>query len=87
VTLNGTMLHAAQESMSFGGVGASGMGGYHGHDGFRRFSHARSVHKIGFINVFESSARLGELLPTALPASFPDGGEHGGRIGCRPGRV
>ena len=54
VTLNGTMLHAAQESMSFGGVGASGMGGYHGHDGFRRFSHARSVHKIGFINVFES---------------------------------
>ena len=53
VTLNGTMLHAAQEGMAFGGVGASGMGGYHGHDGFKRFSHARSVHKIGFINVFE----------------------------------
>ncbi len=53
VTLNGTMLHAGQESMAFGGVGASGMGGYHGHDGFRRFSHARSVHKVGFINVFE----------------------------------
>ena len=53
VTLNGTLLHAGQESMAFGGVGASGMGGYHGHDGFLRFSHARSVHKIGFINVFE----------------------------------
>ncbi|AUH35430.1 coniferyl aldehyde dehydrogenase [Paracoccus tegillarcae] len=53
VTLNGTMLHAAQESMSFGGVGASGIGGYHGHAGFKRFSHARSVHKIGFINLFE----------------------------------
>lgn len=53
VTLNGTMLHAAQEGMAFGGVGASGMGGYHGHDGFRRFSHARSVHKVGFVNIFE----------------------------------
>ncbi len=53
VTLNGTMLHAAQEGMAFGGVGASGMGGYHGHDGFKRFSHARSVHKVGFINAFE----------------------------------
>ncbi|MFV0408413.1 MAG: coniferyl aldehyde dehydrogenase [Paracoccus sp. (in: a-proteobacteria)] len=53
VTLNGTMLHAAQEGMAFGGVGASGMGGYHGRDGFRRFSHARSVHRIGFVNVFE----------------------------------
>ncbi|MBU3032207.1 coniferyl aldehyde dehydrogenase [Paracoccus marinaquae] len=53
VTLNGTMLHAAQEGMAFGGVGASGMGGYHGHDGFKRLSHARSVHRIGFINVFE----------------------------------
>ncbi|MFV0291748.1 MAG: coniferyl aldehyde dehydrogenase [Paracoccus sp. (in: a-proteobacteria)] len=53
VTLNGTMLHAAQDSMAFGGVGPSGMGGYHGHAGFLRFSHTRSVHKIGFINVFE----------------------------------
>lgn len=53
VTLNGTMLHAAQEGMAFGGVGASGMGGYHGRDGFRRFSHARSVHKVGFLNAFE----------------------------------
>ncbi len=54
VTLNGTMLHAAQESMAFGGVGASGMGGYHGRAGFLRFSHARSIYKVGFINIFES---------------------------------
>jgi coniferyl-aldehyde dehydrogenase len=53
VTLNGTLLHAAQDGMAFGGVGPSGMGGYHGHDGFLRFSHARSVMKIGFVNVFE----------------------------------
>ncbi|MFH5776573.1 coniferyl aldehyde dehydrogenase [Paracoccus sp. NGMCC 1.201697] len=53
VTLNGTLLHAAQDGMAFGGVGPSGIGGYHGRDGFIRFSHARSVLKIGFINVFE----------------------------------
>ncbi len=53
VTLNGTLLHAGQEGMAFGGVGPSGIGGYHGHDGFLRFSHARSVLKIGFVNVFD----------------------------------
>ena len=56
VTLNGTLLHIAQESLPFGGVGPSGIGAYHGHEGFKRFSHARAVHKVGFINVFE---RLG----------------------------
>jgi len=56
VTLNGTLLHAGQDGMAFGGIGPSGMGGYHGHDGFLRFSHSRSVLKIGFLNVFE---RLG----------------------------
>jgi len=56
VTLNGTLMHVAQENLPFGGVGASGIGAYHGHEGFKRFSHARAVHKIGFINVFE---RLG----------------------------
>jgi coniferyl-aldehyde dehydrogenase len=56
VTLNGTLLHVAQENLPFGGVGASGIGAYHGQEGFKRFSHARAVHKIGFVNVFE---RLG----------------------------
>lgn len=55
-TLNGTLMHVAQENLPFGGVGASGIGAYHGHEGFKRFSHARAVHRIGFINVFE---RLG----------------------------
>lgn len=53
VTVNGTLLHIAQESLPFGGVGASGIGAYHGQEGFKRFSHARGVHKVGFINVFE----------------------------------
>lgn len=56
VTINGTLLHIAQDALPFGGIGPSGMGAYHGEDGFKRFSHARAVHRIGFINVFE---RLG----------------------------
>ncbi|MOA50055.1 Coniferyl aldehyde dehydrogenase [compost metagenome] len=31
------------ETLPFGGVGNSGMGCYHGFDGFRTFSHAKSV--------------------------------------------
>jgi coniferyl-aldehyde dehydrogenase len=53
VTLNGTLLHVAQESLPFGGVGPSGIGAYHGQEGFKRFSHARGVFKVGPINVFE----------------------------------
>jgi hypothetical protein len=53
VTLNGTILHVAQEDLPFGGVGPSGIGAYHGREGFRRFSHARAVHKIGFFNAVE----------------------------------
>ena len=52
-TLNGTLLHIAQESLPFGGVGPSGMGAYHGEAGFRRFSHARAVHAVGFYNGME----------------------------------
>lgn len=53
VTLNGTLLHIAQETLPFGGVGPSGIGAYHGYDGFRRLSHARGVHQIGAFNAFE----------------------------------
>lgn len=53
VTVNGTVLHVGQDTLPFGGIGPSGMGAYHGIDGFRRLSHARSVHKVGFINGFE----------------------------------
>ncbi len=53
VTINGTLLHIAQDELPFGGVGTSGMGAYHGRDGFRRFSHMRSVYKVGMLNVFE----------------------------------
>jgi coniferyl-aldehyde dehydrogenase len=38
VTVNDTILHISQHDLPFGGVGASGMGTYHGEDGFRTFS-------------------------------------------------
>ena len=43
VCLNDTLLHVAQDDLPFGGVGPSGMGNYHGHEGFKTFSHARGV--------------------------------------------
>lgn len=41
--VNDTLVHFAQESLPFGGVGHSGLGAYHGRQGFETFSHARSV--------------------------------------------
>jgi coniferyl-aldehyde dehydrogenase len=43
ITINDTMLHYLQEDLPFGGVGPSGMGAYHGQQGFRTLSHAKSV--------------------------------------------
>lgn len=43
VCLNDTLLHVAQQDLPFGGVGASGMGHYHGYEGFLTFSHAKAV--------------------------------------------
>ena len=43
VTLNDTIYHLAQHNLPFGGVGASGMGHYHGYDGFKTFSKKRAV--------------------------------------------
>jgi coniferyl-aldehyde dehydrogenase len=43
VTVNDVVMHVAQEDLPFGGVGPSGMGSYHGHDGFKTFSHAKAI--------------------------------------------
>src|SRR5262245_39771776 len=45
VTINNCMLHVAQHDMPFGGIGASGMGHYHGREGFLEFSKLRPVFK------------------------------------------
>lgn len=50
VTVNGTLLHYAQDDLPFGGVGASGIGAYHGEEGFRRFSHAKAVFRQPALN-------------------------------------
>ncbi len=43
VTVNETILHVAQEDLPFGGVGPSGMGEYHGREGFETFSKRKAV--------------------------------------------
>ena len=41
--INDTIIHLATSEMGFGGVGESGMGSYHGKDGFETFSHTKSI--------------------------------------------
>lgn len=53
VTVNGTLLHIAQDDLPFGGVGTSGIGAYHGFEGFKRFSHAKGVFRTGRFRPFE----------------------------------
>ncbi|QCI98294.1 coniferyl aldehyde dehydrogenase [Agrobacterium larrymoorei] len=51
VGINNTVLHVAQDDLPFGGVGPSGMGAYHGIEGFRRMSHAKGVFSQGRFSV------------------------------------
>ena len=41
--VNDTIIHLATSEMGFGGFGESGMGSYHGKDGFHTFSHYKSI--------------------------------------------
>ena len=41
--INDTIIHLATSEMGFGGVGESGMGSYHGWEGFQAFSHTKSI--------------------------------------------
>jgi coniferyl-aldehyde dehydrogenase len=43
VSINETNLHYAQEDIPFGGIGPSGMGAYHGYEGFKTLSHAKGI--------------------------------------------
>ena len=51
VTLNDVIFHVSQESLPFGGIGASGMGVYHGLDGFKTFSHARAIYRQANVDI------------------------------------
>jgi coniferyl-aldehyde dehydrogenase len=59
VTVNDVVFHVAMEELPFGGIGPSGMGSYHGHDGFKTFSHAKSIYTQPKINV----AKLAGMMP------------------------
>jgi len=45
--INQTIMHLGVPDLPFGGVGASGMGAYHGRSGIETFSHRKSVFKRG----------------------------------------
>lgn len=49
--VNDTLLQFVQEALPFGGVGASGMGRYHGFEGFQTMSNARAVYRPGPFNI------------------------------------
>jgi coniferyl-aldehyde dehydrogenase len=53
VVINDTILHYAQDDLPFGGVGMSGMGAYHGPEGFKTMSHAKGVYQQPRFNVAE----------------------------------
>lgn len=53
--VNDTVIHLATTHMPFGGVGDSGMGGYHGKESFNTFTRAKSVLNKG--RMFDNSLR------------------------------
>ncbi len=59
VTIDDVIFHVSMEDLPFGGVGPSGMGSYHGLDGFKTFSHAKAVYKQARLDV----AKLAGLKP------------------------
>ena len=59
VTINDVIFHNAMDDLPFGGIGPSGMGVYHGLEGFRAVSHARAIYRQSPLDV----AGLGGMKP------------------------
>ena len=53
VCINDTLLHYAQDDIPFGGVGQSGMGAYHGREGFESMSHAKGIFEQSRLNIVD----------------------------------
>ena len=66
VTINDTILHIAQDDLPFGGVGPSGMGQYHGRDGFDAFSKREGRVPAG-------ARQRDRAVQTAVPANASNG--------------
>ncbi len=49
--VNNVLIHLANPNLPFGGVGPSGLGSYHGHAGFKAFSHERALLRQGPLNL------------------------------------
>ncbi|HEX7761322.1 MAG TPA: coniferyl aldehyde dehydrogenase [Caulobacteraceae bacterium] len=64
VTVNDVIMHVAQEDLPFGGVGPSGMGSYHGLDGFKEFSHRKAI----YTQLTKDMPQLAALRPPYGPA-------------------
>lgn len=58
VTINDVAMHFACDDLPFGGIGASGMGNYHGFEGFKTFSHARAVYRQSRIDLMKLAGTL-----------------------------
>lgn len=58
VTINDVMSHSSCDNLPFGGIGNSGMGHYHGFDGFRTFSHARAIYHQSRLDIMKLSGML-----------------------------
>jgi coniferyl-aldehyde dehydrogenase len=54
VSINETNLHYAQDDIPFGGIGPSGMGAYHGHEGFKTMSHPKGVFQQAKFNLTDA---------------------------------
>ena len=66
VCINDVMFHMLQKDLPFGGIGPSGMGAYHGIEGFKTFSHGKAIYRqTKKFNV----AKLAGLLPPYGEAS------------------
>lgn len=76
VGINNTLLHVAQDDLPFGGIGPSGMGAYHGIEGFRALSHAKGVFVQGRWNLPGLlHAPFGRLAGWAIAATLGSGGQ------------
>lgn len=65
--INETVMHVGVDDLPFGGVGASGMGAYHGFEGFETFSHKKGILERGRINPTEyMSPPYGKWMDTLL---------------------
>lgn len=62
VCVNDSVIHFANHNLPFGGIGESGLGNYHGHYGFKTFSHSKAVLK---------QSALGRMLNLIYPPYTP----------------